>query len=263
VSRLAVLIPLLLLVPVLVAACDGDDDDGDATPTSPAATVPAASPSPSGSPAGTPATDAAIVIESPAADAVVTVPFEVSGTANVFEGALTVDVLGDAAGLVLCERHVQASSGTGTPGTWDAALAFPPPAAESPVTLRAYSFSAEDGSMENLVERTLIVSSEHPNIVIESPSCNERVSAAGTLTVSGMAQVFEATLQVDIRDAAGTALLTQTVMAASGTEYSPWTATFDVSTLPASAFYDVVAYSFSARDGTVENEFPVPIIVEP
>jgi hypothetical protein len=77
-----------------------------------------------------------------------------------------------------------------------------------------------------------------------------------------MAQVFEAALNVDIRDASGTAVLTQNVMAASGTEFSFWTTTFDISGLTP-GFYDIVAYSFSAMDGSIQDEFPVQISVGP
>jgi hypothetical protein len=182
-----------------------------------------------------------------------------SGDANVFEGALTIDALGNAAGLVLCTRHVQATSGTGTPGTWEGILAFPPPADAVPITLRAYTFSAMDGSMQDVVERSVTVSNEQPAIVITTPTCAEDVPA-GTLTVSGMALVFEAVLHVDIRDASGAAVRTQRVMAESGTEFSPWTATLDLTGLTA-GFYDVVAYDLSAEDGSIENEFPVQISV--
>jgi hypothetical protein len=192
------------------------------------------------------------------------VPFTVSGTANVFEGALTVDVLGNAVGLLSCTRHVQASSGTGTPGTWEGVIAFPPPDTASPITIRAYAFSAQDGSMEHLVERSVTVSDERPNIVITSPRCGDEVAAGSTFTVTGMAQILEAALSVDVRDASGAALLTQNVMAGSGVEFSLWTATFDLGALPAgTGFYDIVAYTHSPRDGSVIDEFPVPIVVRP
>jgi hypothetical protein len=237
-------------------SCDGDDDDeGDATATSPAATstnTPASTATPLAS---------GIVIDEPAADASVAVPITMSGEANVFEAALTIDALGNAAGAVLCTRHVQATSGTGTPGTWEGVLAFPPPADSVPITLRAYTFSAMDGSMQDVVERSVTLSSERPDIIITSPTCAQEVTGA-TLAVEGMAEVFEAALVVDIRDASGTTLLSQNVTAASGTEFSPWSATFDISGLTA-AFYDVVAYSGSAQDGSIINVFPVQISVSP
>jgi hypothetical protein len=221
-------------------------------------------PSPSPAASATATAAAAIAIDEPGEDATVTVPFAASGTANVFEGALTVDLLGNAAGLVLCARHVQASSGTGTPGDWSAMLAFTPPPSDAPATLRAYTFSAADGSIQDFVERPIVVSAERPDIVIESPRCAEEVRAGSVLTVSGKALVFEAALTVEIRDAGGTVVAAQNVLAANGTEFSPWSATFDLPTLGlTSGFYDVVAYSRSARDGSVINEFPVQISVRP
>ena len=240
-------VPLVLCVLALASWSCGAQDA-----SAPPATAP-------GSPT---AGAAAIEIDQPAEDTTVTAPFTMSGGANVFEGALTIDVLGNAAGLVLCTRHVQATSGTGTPGTWEGIMAFAPPDTPVPVTLRAYNFSAMDGSMENVVERSVTLSVERPNIVITSPVCAADVGA-GTLNVTGMAQVFEAVLFVDIRDAGGAVLLTQRVMAAGGTEFSPWTATFDLSALPGGGFYDLVAYNLSARDGAIENEFPVQIAFAP
>jgi hypothetical protein len=242
-----------------VASACGDDGNGGAQPT---ATPPALSPSSSAS--TTPPAAAAIRIDQPAAGETVTSPFAASGTANVFEGALTIDVVGNAAGLVLCTRHVQATSGTGTPGDWSGTLAFAPPPSDAPATLRAYTFSAMDGSVQDLVERPIVVSAERPDIVIESPRCAEEVPAGSPLTVRGMALVFEAALTVEIRDASGAVVASQNVLAANGTEFSPWSATFDLPALGlTSAFYDVVAYSHSAMDGSVINEFPVQISVRP
>ena len=236
---------------LLLAACDDDGDDGDTTPT------PAVTAAPTAAPTATPAVEDAITIDTPLLDEEVAVPITMTGTADVFEAALTIDALGNAAGLVLCTRHLMASSGTGTRGDWSGVLAFTPLDTAAPVTLRAYSFSPMDGSMENVVERTVIVQPERPNIVITSPACNEEVSGA-TLTVEGMAEVFEAALVVELRDAAGTVVAQQSVMAASGVEFSPWTATFDISAL-SNAFFDVVAYSTSPMDGSVINVFPVQI----
>jgi hypothetical protein len=238
-------------------SCDDEGENGgDATATAPPATA-TAGPQPSPTPLAS-----GIVIEQPAEDATVTVPVTMSGAANVFEAALTIDALGNAAGLTLCTRHVQATSGTGTPGTWEGVLAFQPPPSAGPITLRAYTFSPMDGSMQDLVERAVTVSAELPAIVIETPVCAQQVSGT-TLTVSGTAEVFEAALSVDIRNPTGHAVLSQNVMAASGVERSPWTVTFDLSTLPGGGFYDVVAYTHSAEDGSVIDEFPVQISYAP
>ncbi len=253
--------PAILLISAIAAfaawGCDGDDDNP--APTAPPATVTAPTGAVTAAPSGSPTIEAGIVIEQPASGNV-RVPIEMRGRANVFEAALTIDALGNAAGLVLCTRHVQATSGTGTEGTWEGILSFVPPAEDAPITLRAYTFSAMDGSMLDVVERGVTLSSDRPNIVIDSPACAAKVS--GTLTVSGRALVFEAVLHVDIRDASGAVVMTQRVMAADGTLFTPWNATFDLSALTP-GFYDLVAYDLSARDGTIENEFPVQISVGP
>lgn len=250
-----------LVVPLIILslwAISCGDDDGDGSPTAaPDATATAAS-SPAASP--TAEEEPAIVIDEPAMGATVRSPFTVSGSANVFEGALVVDVVGPAPDVALCTSYVQATSGTGTRGTWQTTIAMRSPPVDGPITLRAYSFSARDGSIENLVERDLTISAEHPNIVIQEPPCAARVER-GALTVSGMAQVFEAVLFVDVRDASGTALVTERVMAEVGMEYSPWSATLDLSSLEA-GIYNLVAYTHSPRDGSIIDEFPVQIVVE-
>ena len=194
--------------------------------------------------------------------ATVAVPIDVSGEADVFEAALTVDVL-DASGIRLCIRHIMATSGTGTPGTWAATMAFPPPPAAEPVTVRGYSFSAKDGSIVNLVKRNVTVSSHRPAIFITSPACGATVAPGVTLAVQGRAAVFEAALTVELRDASGTAVVTQNVMADSGTDESDFSAALAIpATLP-SGFYDLVAFDHSARDGAVENEFAIQVEVAP
>jgi hypothetical protein len=241
-----------------LAAC-GDDDDGDTTPTAAPASPTVAAETPAAT--ATPAAEPAITIDEPAEGDVVTVPILMNGTANVFEAALTVDVLDDA-GNELCIRHIMATSGTGTPGTWEAMLAIPPPDADALVTLRAYSFSAMDGSMINLVEREVGVLPEHPAIFITSPACGATVAPGGTIAVTGRAAVFEAALTVELRDASGAVVVAQNVMAASGVEESDFTAALAVPASAPNGMYDLVAYSHSAMDGSVINEFSIQILVE-
>ncbi|MBI5288286.1 MAG: Gmad2 immunoglobulin-like domain-containing protein [Chloroflexi bacterium] len=221
---------------LVLSACGGDGDVDDATP----------SPAPSG----------AITIDAPENDAQVSVPFEVSGEANVFEAALVLQAL-DPGGAVLCEQQVQATSGTGTPGTWSATLAFPPPASEREVTLRAFSRSAKDGSEENVVTRPVRVRPDLPAIVVEAPRCGVTTIAQSVVTASGTASVFEGSLQVELRDATGTVVATKTVQTVGAPERGDWATAFDVGPLPAGQ-YEVAAYSISAKDGSVENEFAVP-----
>lgn len=220
----------------LIACGGGDGGDATAVPTS----------------------SGAITIDAPADGAEVQVPFAVAGTANVFEGALVVQAI-DAAGEVLCQHNVQASAGSGTRGTWETAFAFVPPTQEQQITIKAFSLSARDGAEENVVTRTSAVSKELPPIVIESPGCNYNQYTAAVLNVSGTASVFEAALIVEVRDADGTVLKTKVVTAsAAAPARGTWQVSLDVLSLSPGPF-EVVAYSISARDGTAENIFSVPI----
>ncbi|MET4638906.1 hypothetical protein ABIE24_002144 [Mycetocola sp. 2940] len=186
-------------------------------------------------------------------------PVDAEGTANTFEAALTVDIVNEA-GDILCMRHLMATSGSGTRGTWQARLGFAPEQdIAAPVTLRAYELSAKDGSMINLVERPITLSPEHPLIMLTSPVCGDVVDAGGNLSVQGLATVFEAALTVELRDAAGAAVYSRDLMTAEGGVESPFG---EIVTIPAGlppGFYDLVAFNYSAEDGSIENEFPVQI----
>jgi len=234
-----------------LAACNGGSAPLKPTPEPTATPATLASPTPAG---------AFVTIDEPLGGAIVAVPIHVSGEADVFEAALTVDVV-DASGTTLCIRHIMATSGTGTPGTWATTMAFPPPGAPQPVTVRGYSFSAKDGSIENLVKRDVIVSGHRPAIFITSPVCGATIAPGATVAVQGRALVFEAALTVELRDATGAAVVTQNVMAASGTEESDFSAALTLPATLSSGFYDLVAFDHSARDGALENEFSIQVEV--
>jgi hypothetical protein len=215
-------------------------------------------------PAGTqtrPPSEPAITINQPGPRQTVNVPFAISGAANVFEGVLVVRVL-DNAGTALCERTVLASAGTGTSGNWTTTMAFPPPVAPLEATIRAFSRSPQDGSERDITVQQIVVSPDPPAIVIGTPRCNAPASKSVPLVVSGQALVFEAALNLELRNADGAAVLSERAMSANGTERSPWSTTLDLSgaNIPPGA-YDLVAFDFSARDGAIENEFSIPIEV--
>lgn len=246
----------LAAISLLLSACAGS-----AGPTASPSVSP--SPSSSASPLPSPSPAPAISILSPPEGATVSSPVSASGTANTFEAALTVDALNEA-GDVLCIRQVMATSGSGTPGTWDTQLGFAPESASdtAPITLRAYAISADDGSMIDLVERSLTLSPELPPIVLTSPVCGDTVAPGGNLAIQGTALVFEAALTVELRDAAGDVRFTRNLMTEDGSRRSNFG---EIATLPADlspGFYDLVAFNISAKDGSVENEFPVQISVQ-
>lgn len=225
------------------------------TPGSGPLTAPTATPSESPEPAGP-----AITITTPAEDDTVSVPFTVSGEANTFEAALTIDAV-DASGMVSCVRRLTATSGSGTPGTWAGTLAFPPEQDPLPVMLRAYSHSAKDGSIIDLVEFPITIATDRPAIILTSPTCGQVYELGGLVMVTGTAALFEAALTVDVRDASGTTVATLPVIADACCVESNFSSMLTLPTDIAPGFYDVVAYSLSAKDGTMENEFPVQIEV--
>jgi hypothetical protein len=92
------------------------------------------------SPAPTPLP--AIVIERPAAGETVHSPFHVTGSADTFEAVFRLQ-LRDAAGHVLLDQQVMASSGTGTRGSFDATVTT---SMQGAATLVAFERSPKDGS---------------------------------------------------------------------------------------------------------------------
>jgi Sporulation and spore germination/Immunoglobulin-like domain of bacterial spore germination len=93
-----------------------------------------------------------ILVESPLPGDAVRSPIRLSGTANVFEATVSIDVRG-ANGKLLKRTFTTATSGTGTRGTFDTELALPD--RTGPVTVVAYESSAEDGSPLHVVELPL------------------------------------------------------------------------------------------------------------
>ncbi len=95
--------------------------------------------------------DAAIFVAAPLRDSTVSSPVQLSGTADVFEGTLAVDVW--SGGNLLRTQTIQATSGTGTRGTWSATIDLPP----GPAKLEFYEPSAENGSHLHGTEVELVV----------------------------------------------------------------------------------------------------------
>ena len=90
----------------------------------------------------------AILVEGPTPGSRVTSPLRVWGTANVFEAAFRVE-LTDRTRRVIGSWPVQATSGTGTRGTFDVSIPFS--GAVGAATLSVFDLSAKDGSRQDLV----------------------------------------------------------------------------------------------------------------
>lgn len=92
----------------------------------------------------------AILVESPAPFERVASPLRIRGSANVFEATFGARIA-DGAGRVLAEQVVTATSGTGDRGTFDAQLSFEG-AAPGGLVLAVFTYSAKDGSRQDVVE---------------------------------------------------------------------------------------------------------------
>jgi hypothetical protein len=93
----------------------------------------------------------AILVDSPLGGEDVEPGFEAAGTANTFEANFQYE-LRDAAGAILHEDFVTATSGSGTRGTFSFTVQYEPGSAERG-RLVVFEISAEDGSRTN--ERTI------------------------------------------------------------------------------------------------------------
>ena len=93
----------------------------------------------------------AILVESPAPNAVVSSPLTIRGTANTFEATFMADLRADGETKPLYSNFVTATSGSGTRGTFEERLDFTVDR-ERPGKLVVYERSAEDGSVVNEVE---------------------------------------------------------------------------------------------------------------
>lgn len=97
----------------------------------------------------------AILVESPTLGDTVSSPVRVTGTANVFEAVFRVNIV-DWDGLIIADERVQASSGTGTSGTFDVTVNYPSGHAGEG-SLIVFENSAKDGSPTNVVEIPIVL----------------------------------------------------------------------------------------------------------
>jgi germination protein M len=90
----------------------------------------------------------AILVENPAVGDTVSSPMRLRGTANVFEAVFRMK-LADADGKVLVKGTVQATSGSGTRGTFSTLVLFAPTTPTGALTV--YEVSMKDGSALHVV----------------------------------------------------------------------------------------------------------------
>ncbi len=92
----------------------------------------------------------AILVESPTLGGTVTSPMRITGTANVFEAVFRINIV-NWDGLIIADKVVMASSGTGTRGTFDVTIPFTVDKAGLG-GLIVFAESPKDGSQINVIE---------------------------------------------------------------------------------------------------------------
>lgn len=100
-------------------------------------------------------TSPAILVEAPSPGDQVSSPIRVTGTANVFEATFLIE-LTDAAGKVVVQQTVMATSGSGTRGTFDVALRYAGHQ-PGPGKLTVFDASAKDGSRQDVVDIPVVL----------------------------------------------------------------------------------------------------------
>jgi len=124
----------------------------------------------------------------------------------------------------------------------------------------ATTFGAEGLILDHPVGRSDEVSLLPP-IFVENPAVGDSVHSP--LHVTGMANTYEATFQVQLVDAAGHTVVDHFVMATAGTgTWGTFDATFKYTTASAGPG-KVVVFEISAKDGSHINQVDIPLAVGP
>lgn len=92
-----------------------------------------------------------VLVESPTPGELVTSPVTISGSSNVFEAVHQVEVV-DPDGAIMKSVTVQATSGTGTRGTWSTTVEYGPVKFDGLGAIIVFELSAKDGSRIDIVE---------------------------------------------------------------------------------------------------------------
>lgn len=101
---------------------------------------------------------------------------------------------------------------------------------------------------------------EAPAILVDSPAWGGKLSEGDT--IRGTANVFEATFQMELKDAAGLRLFESTITAASGTgTRGAWSAKAVLGST-ASSKGTLKVFEYSAKDGKPINVIEIPVLLE-
>ena len=131
-----------------------------------------------------------ILLEGPAYDGRIANPARLTGTANVFEAVFWVTIV-DGDGLILAEHRVQATSGTGTRGTFDVTIPYDTPADGRGAVITWYR-SPKDGSPVDVREYPVRISrggwcDDKKATLLGSPADDRLTGTAGADVIVGLA----------------------------------------------------------------------------
>jgi hypothetical protein len=150
-----------------------------------------------------------IEVESPVAGVSVTSPVMVSGTADVFEATVSMEIR-DELGQVVGRGFATATCSTGCRGDYETRVRFKVDHDQAG-TIVVYQANPSDEGPRRLFPVTVPVTLSAPSpppptvhIVVDEPIDDARVSSP--VTVSGSANVFEGTVSIRILDANGAVL---------------------------------------------------------
>lgn len=112
-----------------------------------------------------------------------------------------------------------------------------------------------------LNEAKLINSSPTKNAAVEIVSPKPNTTIKNPVKITGQAAVFEAVLQIRIKDASGLILAQTKTMTAQGQKMSPFSANvkYKKPTRPKGA---IEIYSLSPKDGSEINKITIPIVFQ-
>ena len=147
-----------------------------------------------------------IEVESPVAGESVTSPVVVSGTADVFEATVSIEIR-DELGHVVGSGFATATCGTGCRGDYETRVRFEVDHEQAGTIVVYEATPSEEGHPRLFpvtVPVTLSRSSPPTPIVVDEPIENARVSSP--VLISGIANVFEGTVSIRIVDQKGAIL---------------------------------------------------------
>jgi hypothetical protein len=215
---------------------------------------------------------APIEVTTPSEGDIVSSPVTIAGTADVFEGTVSIRILGED-GRVLTDTFTTATCSIGCRGDYSEDVAFKVKRVEHG-TIQVFESSAQDGSMLNLVEIPVILAPKPSNaaISVSTPAPGDRVCGvlhsgglcmAGAVTVAGTADVFEAVVSIQALDENGHVLADTTTMATCGSGCTGDFSKVVSYSIDHEQLGIVRVFEVSAKDGSPVNVVEIPVTLLP